>query len=438
MGGRGAELRAAEGILLVLQLGVQLAAQGATRYDGDGALPARLEAERWLINRARYAPEREADAVGLTNSSPNGHPDHDVCEDTTGANDFGATTNAWAPWGVSRPPMAPNAELSTAANKHCKDMAETGIFQHESPSSNYYPFGSSPTQRASLEGYTNQIVGYYENIVDGWTGSSAGYPAVGYAPLDVHVDLFVDTTADTRGHRQGILNATAREVGLGTFRTNYFSAGFYYTEDYDTQDFGRTSSNHFFTDTMFSDANTNGMYDEGEGVSNVEVHLWNGTNEAAWYDVSQPSGNFAVPINDLPDGRTIAVQVVNRSGSARWLTMPTGYTTLGELYLTNNGAAVYGLFTQPSSYTNVGFRNTAAVFAESLTGAGTNMSIAFSALRRAAYDVQSRDSPWTNWTTFVTVTGTGMTASAIDSGQGDRARPSAVATRFYRVLLKKD
>jgi len=201
-------------------------AWAATCYTGDGVLTNRLELQRWMINRARFAPEREADRLGLTNSFTNGHPDYDVCEDVN-TNAFGGTTNQWAPWTLPRQPLAPNARLITAANNHCKDMAESG-YGHYSPSSNYYPIGSDPGERAEHEGYTNQISGYYENIGYGWAYSSGGYPADAYPPADFHDNLYIDAPITNRGHRQAILNDTGREIGLGFFRTNFFN-GYYNT-----------------------------------------------------------------------------------------------------------------------------------------------------------------------------------------------------------------
>lgn len=83
-------------LLCILTLAVTIPVLAATNYTGDGVLPARMEQQRWLINRARFAPEREADRLGLTNNLPAGHPEYDVAEDNLGDNDFGATTNEWA------------------------------------------------------------------------------------------------------------------------------------------------------------------------------------------------------------------------------------------------------------------------------------------------------------------------------------------------------
>ncbi|MCO5061877.1 MAG: CAP domain-containing protein [Kiritimatiellae bacterium] len=174
----------------------------------------------------------------LTNTSPGGHPNYDVCEDTDGANDFG-TTNQWATWVASKPPLAPNARLSQAAQKHSQDMAEVGLLTHSSPSSNYYPLNSEPYQRHAAEGYTNAIVGYYENIFYAYAGDWSSYPSNAILSPDIHDWFFVDTGIVDRGHRQAILNATAREIGLGHQQARAFESPYYVTRDYDAQDYGR-------------------------------------------------------------------------------------------------------------------------------------------------------------------------------------------------------
>ena len=69
-----------------------------------------------------------------------------------------------------------------------------------------------------------------------------------------------------------------------------------------------------------------GRYDEGEGVGGIEVRLFFGATEAAYYDFSGPSGAFTIPIRDLPDGERILVRLVNPGASARSLSIPLGYT----------------------------------------------------------------------------------------------------------------
>lgn len=394
-------------ILLLLAV---LPAWGATLYTGDGVVSNQQEAMRWLINRARYAPEREADELGLTNSSAGGHPDYDVCEDTNGVNDFGTTTNQWAAWTVSRQPLAPNAMLSAAAQNHSQDIAEQNVFSHESPSANYYPMNSTASQRAGLEGYAT------------WFGENIGIVYVSASSF--HNDLFSDGPSPNRGHRLNILNAGARDIGLGYTETGTGFLRFY------VQDYG-SSSGHFFTDTLYYDGNTNAIYNPGEGVGGIEIRLWNGTNEAQWYDVSQSSGSFAIPIDDLPDGSNIWVELRN-VGTTTNLTIPFGYSHLGALTLTNGESFRLGSFVQPLGITNVGFRNCS--FATKLLFPATvsnEFRLVFPSFARGVYRIEfSNDLKANSWQPWTTITASASTTI--------RNAPSPTGSRTYRVNLLKD
>jgi hypothetical protein len=386
-------------------------AAAATRYDGDGTLSNRQELIRWYINRARFAPEREADRLGLTNSLPQGHPGYDVCEDSDPPNDFGATTNEWAFWIAPLPPLAPNALLTAAAQKHAQDMAESGIFQHESPTSNYYPIGSEPWDRGLDEGYDYWT--YSENIGGGFT-----------SPSNLHALLFIDEGIENRGHRMAILDPDSREIGLGYAKLAS-------STHYDVHDYAMPFSNvFFFTDTVFCDGNTNGLYNEGEGVAGIEVRLWNGTNEAPWYDMSQASGSFAIPIESLPAGKAIRVELRNASGSNRVVTLPLGFNTLGEIALTNGQSFAWGEFAQPAAPTNIGFRNSAPGVSTTIARDGAGVAIAFLTLGRVAYRVDGLDAPATNWIAWTNVTATGMTMRVTD--------PAPATHRWYRVSALVD
>lgn len=409
------------GLIALLALAAAGAGQAATRYDGDGVLSGRVETLRWYINRARFAPEREADRLMLTNTTAGGHPDYDACEDTNGVNDFGPTTNEWALWTASKPPFAPSSNLTRAAQNHSLDMADTGVFRHNSPSDTYYPSNSTPFQRMTNEGYNWSAAG--ENIAAGtdWW----------YTPERAHSGLFVDTGISNRGHRLNLIDYSYgfREIGLG-----YALGG---GRGYYTEDFAKRSSNHFFTCTVFCDTNANLAYDDGEGQGGIEVRLWNGTNEAAWYDESQASGSFAIPINDLPDGHEISVALVNTNAAAVRVTIPFGHTTLGELELTQNESCVVGAFNQPRGITNVGFRNVRPrAEGTQVSAAGPTATVFFTAFKGVEYQVQSSDIlPATNWVTFDTQTATGEVLHSTDTGQGGRPSPAAVPQRFYRVLM---
>ncbi len=340
-----------------LSQGLVVSIPAAIRYDGDGVLSSRLELERWYINRARFNPEAEADRLGIVKPAPGGHPDYDCCADNNAPNDFGSSVNEWTVWKKSKPPLAPNALLSMSSYFHSLDLAETGAFSHRSPSSNYYPQGSWPWDRTRIETYTNSISGNCENIGFGGLASLYNYPPAGTDPVSLHSNLYCDVTELTVGHRKAILNATAREIGLGNAQSKIHEAPWYWTLEYDTQDFGCRSNRHFFTETIFYDANANDLYDPGEGVGGVQVRLWDGTNQAAWYDESQASGSFAVPLDDLVRGHVIAVELFNPSAFPKKISIPRDYSTLREVEIAGYGVYPVGSFVQPDGQTNVGFRD---------------------------------------------------------------------------------
>ena len=221
-------------------------------------------------------------------------------------------------------------------------------------------------------------------------------------------------------------------MGLGTLHTNYFTSPWYYTQDYDVQDFGRTSSNHFFTDTIFYDANTNRIYDEGEGVPGVEVHLWQGANEAAWYDVSQTSGCFVVPINDLVDGSEVSVELRNTNAAPVQVTIPLGYLSVGDRTLAAGASWTCASFTQPNGITNVGFRSsTAWSSGSSLQINGTNIVMNVSGFRRASYRIEYMEpETGSSWNLLGSITATGNYTSV--------SLPDTSLARMYRAILLKD
>lgn len=397
-------------------------AVGQTLYTNDGVLNARQETQRWWINRARFDPEKEADRLGLVNSTAGGHPDYDCCEDTSANNDFGTTPAEWVPWKASKPPLAPHRLLRLTATNHARDMAETGIFQHNSPSANYYPLNSTPGQRLTAQGYTWSA---YGECIGGNYASGRAF----------HEGIFRDSIIEDRGHRRIILGADYRELGVG----NAYRPASGWT--YDVQDYGARSSGHFFTDTIFFDANANGIYDEGEGVSNIVVTLFDGATRYGTGDLSTASGNFAVPIDALTDGRSITVKLSNTNGSpnAR-VTLPFGYNTAGDIWLPRGATNTIGVFTQPVGRVNVGFRNIEPhILATREARSNNNVHVSFSAFARVTYVIESADAGLKGtWRPFFTNTAATSTVAFVDSGQCGRGLPTTKTNRFYRARMVRD
>lgn len=428
-------------ISAVMMLSCSIYLLGATRYDGDGKYSARLEEIRWQINRARYAPEREADRLYMTNTSTGGHPDYDACEDVDAPNDFGTTSTQWSAWTVWMQPLAPNALISIASSNHAKDMMESDRMWHDSPSTNYYAYMSNCIYREKLAGYTNEVMGFYENIsyrqANCWWSiyDPSKYPSEAESATDCHKGFFTDYGIADRGHRKSILNSDAREIGLGHARTNWYqyAAGWhqFYTEDWTAYDFGKRWSIHFFTDTIFYDSNSNGVYNQGEGLSNIEVRIWNGTNENDWYDMSETNGSFTIPVTNMPDGNEITVQLVNKRGSNVTITVPIGFYTVGELLLTNNESFNYGTYIQSIGPTNRDFRCVKPTTSLAMTQDTSNVYISYESLKKVDYRIYYSDiltnSAWATQEIF--------TAS---NAVVNRTYPMSYTQRFYKVVLMKD
>jgi hypothetical protein len=189
---------------------------------------------------------------------------------------------------------------------------------------------------------------------------------------------------------------------------------------------------------MFHDANSNDVYDTGEGVGGVEIHLWCGGQEAQSYDVSLPSGSFAIPINDLTDGAPVAVQFVNTNAGEVTLSVPLAYGTLGDLTLTGGQVYVYGLYTQPSTIANIGFRRTEPIVQQSgIVKMNDGVGVAFPSLGRVSYRLEAKDTGST-WQVVCSVTGSNGQTTVEDTGQGAALPPDQVPWRVYRVLLERD
>lgn len=365
----------------------------ATEYTDDGILPAREEQLRWFLNRSRYAPEAEADRLGMNNTTPGGHPNYDVAEDIDGANDFGTTPAQWQTWQNSKPPLAPHRLLAQSAQTHCRDMAETQLVQHPSPSATYYPLASQPKQRQAQDGYVNSVFGYIENIAYAGTGSTGGYPAEALSPQVCHERLWIDAGITDRGHRKCILNLDAREVGIGFWRRQapqvISGRTYYFTRDYYVEDPGNRPGWHFLTETVWFDANGNNQYDQNEGVGGIEVRAYQNGVEGAWFDRSQTSGNFAVPIQGFVDNQPVEVRLVNTTASARTVTIPIGYLASGDVTIPAGATLLLGHYTQPTGDRNVGFRDLVPAFDLQLSVPAGAPVIAFNAYVGATYQVES-------------------------------------------------
>lgn len=228
-------------------------AQPATIYHhGDPSAYEQYMLE--LVNAARANPSAEAARLGI-----------DLNQDLAPGT---ISTNA-------KQPLAFHSLLINVARGHSDWMIATGIFDHTGVN------GTTPTQRATNAGYTNPVA---ENI--GYQ-SFARAPDYGATTKDIH-----DALVRSFGHRVNLMNGTFSVVGLGlrdgTFRgTNSFMGTQNFSSGGNSEDSGP-----FILGVCYSDLNSNGRYDPGEGIPSVRVDTSLGSRCA----ITSDSGGYAIPI----------------------------------------------------------------------------------------------------------------------------------------------
>lgn len=363
-------------------------AKAQTEYTADG-IPTGLEEEiRWRINRGRF--------------------------DSVGENQQRGTAYTDVP--VTAGPLAPNQSLTLAARHHSEDMAKNNVFQHETVTGSAYydPITEpEPWDRMQAEGYSYNLAA--ENIGAGYNGAEAVYVA----------------WWNSAGHRVNMYNAALREIGAGYY---YWSSSSF--RNYYTLDLASSGTSCFFTDTLFRDANQNGVYDQTEGVSNVVVTLVVGTTTQSFYDSSTSVGSFAVPFASIPGGTTVQVVLSNATTSSLMLSLPRDYQSYASVSLASGERRVYGTFTRAASARNVGFRDLAPVSVPlvrprlAIAASQSAVTLTWPSVLGQQYEPQwSVDfvlwAPLTQWQA-----GTGSPITLSDTA------PTAGAKRFYRLVTK--
>ena len=171
-------------------------------------------------------------------------------------------------------PLAFHPKLIQSARAHSQDMITRDFFAHVNPD------GLDPTARAAAAGYD---VGVGENIDGGGASTEDDI-------LESHFGFMVDydniDTSHPLGHRQNILDSSYTEIGVGVAGAR--------TGGKITQDFG-VPARSYILGVAFTDANSNGTYDAGEGLAGITVKPDSGN----WFALTSTSGGFAIPIDPV-------------------------------------------------------------------------------------------------------------------------------------------
>jgi Ca2+-binding RTX toxin-like protein len=231
-----------------------------------------------LVNRARLDPGAEAARLGI------------ALNEGLAAGTLALT---------ARQPLANNAALANAADRHTAHMFAVDQFNHAGIGD------GDPGTRATAQGYAWTRIG--ENIgvrLD----TSLSFQAM---TIKLFEDLFIDAGIAGRGHRLNILSNDFSEIGIGQAAgRSPFSNSL--DSHMITQNFGDRGTMNFVTGVAYNDSNGNRFYDIGEGRGGVQVRL-NGvlkdTTEApGGYDFAK-AGAGSVAVQFSGGGLAAAVTV---------------------------------------------------------------------------------------------------------------------------------
>jgi hypothetical protein len=270
-----------------------------------------------MINRARANPLEEGARLVMTKDP-----------DVWGAYNYfqidTALVRAQFAGYPSRPPLAFNAKLIAAARRHTADMLLNDFQGHQGTD------GSTFDQRIREAGYTSytalgENVGAYAQSI--WYG---------------HVGFNVDWGNPQLGHRHNIMNFDATDQIY-----TEFGAGIHVMATDPpqgkvgpvivTEEFARNSDGPFLLGVVYNDANSNGFYDVGEGLSGVRVTPSSGT----YYAVTSTSGGYAIPVKTAGTSFTVTFsQGPLVSTYARSVTITAGQNLKLDLAPTSAPGAV--------------------------------------------------------------------------------------------------
>ncbi|MCC7508837.1 MAG: hypothetical protein IT464_05650 [Planctomycetes bacterium] len=182
------------------------------------------------------------------------------------ANSLGGILNGVA----AQPPLAINLDLCESARVHSVDMATNGYFNHTSPTL------GAPNGMAITAGYPLPYASSGNNIESLACVFTPG-GSISYVGADALKALIIDQGVSPPGHRYHLLAMqpfweTHREIGTGYAEGAAPQAGYNAGAYWSIHTAERTGTDPvWITGVVYNDANSNGRYDLGEGLSGVTV-----------------------------------------------------------------------------------------------------------------------------------------------------------------------
>ena len=192
-------------------------------------------------------------------------------------------------------PLAFNTQLLLMSELHSQDMYNNVFQGHVSSASPPAPFlaGDTLGQRRTRIGYSGgvgeNVYAYAKSVAHGHAGFDVDWGGTTNTGSPCYNAAFAGQgMQNPPGHRLSIHNASYREVGIGVVNGSNGSVG----PQIVTQNFG-TGGGRVVTGVVFQDADSDGFYDPGEGVSGVRVE----TPDSPFFSITSASGGYAIPVD---------------------------------------------------------------------------------------------------------------------------------------------
>jgi uncharacterized protein YkwD len=199
--------------------------------------------------------------------------------------------------GAGLAPYTRAPELDASARVHSLDMATTGNFNHAGTD------GSSPFDRMTAAGYV-------------WTNAAENI-AAGQTTAQAAMDTWMNEPPDAsghRGHRESILSADLKEIGISVVYQDSSPFGYYWTQDFGARAVVPTADTTYNPDTRTTDCTTTGATTTGTttgggatpntgtaptGTEPGTLHLTAVTSDGKlWHTIRYTNGNWA-PFSDV-------------------------------------------------------------------------------------------------------------------------------------------
>ncbi len=277
----------------------------------DGAHPSPMEQKMlFLLNQARTNPK--AEGVRLQNLTSDAVINNEYTQHGVQLGKMKSELKIIDPMG----PLAFDRSLYRGQRDHNQWMIKNNTQSHGSVISNCPISVGAFNYSFSGNAQACDSLFYFGTLVAQYTGIN--FYTQGKSAMHLHAGLTVDwgRTLDTnqslygmqnpRGHRENRLRPEGRIVGIAIEAEKVKATenvGKYVMSEIVSLDHSN-QSRVFLVGTVWQDRNANGIYDEGEGLSGVEVEP---VATGSWYAVTGQAGGYALPMTGQSNG-TVAVK----------------------------------------------------------------------------------------------------------------------------------